>query len=89
MLDIEIKMHLQKLGMVARVLMGIPAGDLLREFSLNDTLGPLMDPTGWMTIRDNNQKNERLVRGLADFQKVIRESWPEIATTDGEEGDGQ
>lgn len=78
MSDIEIKMHLQKLGMIAQIALTIPTAELLHEFSMNDTLGPLLDPTGWMAIRENSSKNERAVRALADFQSAMRKAWPEM-----------
>lgn len=79
MSDIEIKGHLTKLGLVAQIAMTIPTKELLAEFSMNDTLGPLLDPTGWMAIRDNSKKNEEAIRALAAFQSMIGRVFPEFA----------
>lgn len=74
----EIQAELQKIGLVAQVLVNVKTAELLREFSLNDTLGPIFDPTGWMAISSNARKNEHVVQALAAFQKVILEEWPEL-----------
>lgn len=76
MLDFEIKGELQKIGMCVRVLQGVNVSGLLHEFSMNDTLGPLFDPTGWMRIHDNSRKNEQVVRALGVFLAEVEKVWP-------------
>lgn len=76
MMNIEVKGELQKIGMCVRVLHGVNVAGLLHEFSMNDTLGPLFDPTGWMAIHDNASKNERVVRALATFLAEVEKVWP-------------
>lgn len=76
MLNIEVKTELQKIGMCVRVLQGVNVTGLLHEFSMNDTLGPLFDPTGWMAIHDNASKNERVVRALGIFLAEVEKAWP-------------
>lgn len=78
----EVKVHLGKLQMVMQVALTIPTKDLLHEFNMNDTLGPLLDPTGWMSIRDNAKKNEQAVRALDAFNAEILKVFPEFAVTD-------
>lgn len=80
---IEIKGHLQKIGLIVQVASTIPCEDLLRAFSLNDALGLIIDPTSWMAFTDNAKKNERCVRALATFLKVCREEWPEMFESKG------
>lgn len=75
---IEIKGHLQKLGLVAQVAMTIPANAVLQEFSHYQAVGPMLDPTGYRDVMDNVSKNERGMRALAAFQKEIKEIWPEL-----------
>lgn len=74
----EIKGHLMLAGHIARASLSIPADELLAAFSHNDAIGPFINPTAWMDNRDNAKKNERLIRALAAFQKVVREEFPEF-----------
>lgn len=75
-------MHLQQLGMGIRFLRQVDTAGLLREFGYNDSIGVLLDPTGWMRIRDNASKNERAVRALAHFMHEMEDIWPEIKQLD-------
>lgn len=80
MLDIEVKAELHKLGIICQIAQTINTAGLLKEFGWNDSVGVLLDPTGWMKIRDNAEKNERAVRALAIFNAEILKVWPEFAS---------
>lgn len=82
MLDVEIKGHLTMLAMCARVACGIPTEALLKEFSYFDTMGPFIDPTRWRDVSDNARANQKVVRALVDFVKVVRAEWPDIDKKD-------
>jgi hypothetical protein len=85
MSNTEVQMYLQKTGMAIGLLKDIPVDGLLHEFSMNDTLGPLFDPTGWMAIRNNSRRNERVVRALGVFMAEVRAAWPEAFDRVGSE----
>lgn len=85
MLNIEVKTELQKIGMCVRVLHGVNVKGLLHEFSMNDAVGSLLDPTGWMAIHENASKNERVVRALGVFLAEVEEAWPLAEWEDGAE----
>lgn len=74
---IEIKGHLTRIGLTVQILMDVPTDDLLRAFSFNSAMGPLLDPTTWIATRDNAKANEAIVRAVAEFQKAIRAAIPD------------
>lgn len=76
--DIEIRGYMVQLQMATRMLLPIPAEDLLRQFTRGEALGPVLEPSKWLEIRENAGKNKKAVEALVAFQKAMLEAWPEI-----------
>ncbi len=80
--EIEVKGHLGKLSLVLPILMQVPAQELIDVLDRWNTLGPLIDPTSWMEVRNTSAKNEAVLRALLPFQAVIAKAYPAFIQED-------
>lgn len=69
----EIKSHLATLGTVTALLARIPLDRLFRAYAHYDSIGPILDPTGWSQDLKVRQQNQDIMRAADPLWHKARE----------------
>jgi hypothetical protein len=49
----------------------MPLGDFIEQLEHADTVGPMLDPTGWRAAREHLEMLKRMAIALHGFQRVL------------------
>lgn len=71
----EYRQHLLTIVLAARALVDVPVDEMLRAIDRADSLGPILDPTLWITRNKAMQEDAALLRAahpLVEYAQHMR-----------------
>lgn len=74
---VEIKMHLERLGLLAKVVGDTPVDAMLQQFEHFDAFGVFFEPTGWMRTQGNRRFNKEFLEAAAPLIRFVQ-AHPEV-----------
>ncbi len=66
----DLKATQTKIGLIAQVVVDLPLEEFARAIEFSDSIGPLLDPTAWISSAEGIRQWRDLVKPLIEFQRV-------------------
>lgn len=71
MSDMTYQATMDRLAMLAGLLEDEPIAEMLRDLDRVDTIGPILDPTGYREGMRNVQEQRELLSALREVQEIV------------------